>query len=347
MNKKTELTDIIDKFFQNIPPEYLNFIKNSDIADEGKIGYKEWLENRQKLIDSYKATFIDKTEYDPTRIIPSKFLGLTDLFDINHPNYLFFKQQKYIAHLKEEYPNYQQYQDELLKLYLGDHKAHIKYKNIYECCKFDTTTANKENVHIMRNGIMGCSEDRLKDALNTNDLSDFDGFFVQQLSKLQEAIKDMHQDGYCIGKIQNNAIYLNKERTEYLDFDIMFMLLNPDELIDCYEQEMDLKKDKKPLVGSEYNYRNSKQRVEAWLGESFLPPIERRSFSQNNNAFVPLEQRFASANNLKLPNIKSADQKKKIFPHKVAINDKNLFVIGTQKPLHMRLSSGISDSKHR
>jgi len=331
MNKKTELTDIIDKFFQNIPEKYLDFIKNSDITDEGKIGYKEWLENRQKLIDSYKATFTDPTKYDPARIIPSEFLGLKGVLDINHPNHLFFSQQKYIARLKEEYPDCQKYQDELLKLYLGDHKTHIKYKNIYECCKFDTTTANKENVHIIRNSIMGCSEDSLKDALNTNDLSDFDSFFVEQLSKLQITIKDMHQDGYFLDMIQNNDIYWNKDipQDQYLNRDIIFMLLDPDELIGYYE----LEKNKKPLVGDEYNYGNSKQRVEAWLDKSkpFLPKIERRSASVNDTSHKEYT---------KLPSIGSSKKikKKNIFP-KPTINDKFLFVEGTKKPLHLKVKN--------
>ena len=315
MNKKTELTDIIDKFFQNIPEKYLDFIKNSDIADEGKIGYKEWLKNRQNIIADYKKTLKDPAEYRGSNKIPSTFFGLESAHDTNHIKYPFFRQQKDIAFLKKEYLNYKDekhkdyilYQDELLKLYLEEHRTHIRYKNIYECCKFDTTTANKENVRIIRNGIMGCSEDRLKDALNTNDLSDFDSFFVQKLSNLQAAIKDMHQDDYYIAMIQNNKIYLSKERTEYLDFDIMFMLLNPDELIDCYEQEMELKKDKKPLVGDEYNYSNSKQRVEAWLDKSkpFLPKIERRSASVNDTSHKEYT---------KLPSIGStANDKKKIF----------------------------------
>ena len=205
-------------------------------------------------------------------------------------------------------------------------------------CKFDTTTASKKDIQIMRNGIMGCSEDKLKDALNTNDLSDFDSFFVQKLSNLQAAIKDMHQDDYYIAMIQNNKIYLNKERTEYLDFDIMFMLLNPDELIDCYEQEMELEKDKKPLVGDEYNYSNSKQRVESWLdkNKSFLPQIERRSVSQHTNIATD-KPRTTSANNLKLPSIVSAqnDKKKNLFP-KPTINNKFLVVEGTKKPLHLK-----------
>ena len=298
MNKKTELKDTIDEFFHNIPEKYLDFIKNSDIADEGKIGYKEWLES---LPDVSKAKYVYLA------------LGLTqppEMGDTRHKLYkilLYVKnyQEKHTNYFNTSHPDYKKYQDELLKLYLEEHRTHIRYKNIYECCKFDTTTANKENVRIIRNGIMGCSEDRLKDALNTNDLSDFDSFFVQQLSKLQEAIKDMHKDGYFLDMIQNNRIYLNKKRTEYLDFDIMFMLLDPDELIDFYE----LEKNKKPLVGDEYNYSNSKQRVEAWLDKSkpFLPKIERRSASVNDTSHKEYT---------KLPSIKSAEnnQKKNLSP---------------------------------